>query len=135
MPPHRSLGVNVHLPPVSLWSLYPSTIFSLDAFPPCMAKSSLPEWSSIHFYSIVSIGDGFGLLVFFSFYLGIVLFSFSLYSDLQLYVVLYLRVIENIYITVMRCPGGIRCFCSFKRWRTKMGDYMGVAEQKRHSAL
>ena len=56
-PPHRGPGVNVHLPPVSLWSLpYPPLMPS----PPCTAKSSLLGWSSIRVYSIVSIGDGFG---------------------------------------------------------------------------
>ena len=42
-PPHRGPGVNVHLPPVSLWSLIsPSTISSLDAFPSLYGQELTP---------------------------------------------------------------------------------------------
>ena len=60
-PPHRGPGVYIHFPPVSLWFFdIPLPYPPLMSSPPCTAKSSLPEWSSIRFYSIVSIGDGFG---------------------------------------------------------------------------
>ena len=60
-PPHRGPGVQ-RAPPsrVPLVFDIPLPYPPLMPSPSCTAKSSLPEWSSIRFYSIVSIGDGFG---------------------------------------------------------------------------
>ena len=54
-PPHRGPEVNVHLPPVSLW--HPSIISSLDASASLYGQELTQEWSSIRFYSTVSIGE------------------------------------------------------------------------------
>ena len=63
--------------------------------------------------------------------MGIVLFSFLLYSDLQLYVVLYLRVIENIYITVMALVrfGAFAVTLAYQN-----EDYMGSLNKKASGA-
>ena len=56
---------------------------------------------------------------------------FSLYFDLQLQAVVYLRVIDNLYIAVMALVGfGTSAVQVLAYQKSKNRDYNGVAEQK-----
>ena len=39
-----------------------------------------------------------------------------------------------VLLSVFQSPGGIQYLCSFKRWRTKNGDYMGSLNKKASGA-